>query len=67
MIISVSNLLRLQTRRLILLREAIVMSLETCIGAERNVFEETPDHAHRVILTTPVLSASKFTRLRDNR
>ena len=24
------------------LREAIVMSLETCVGAERNVFEETP-------------------------
>ncbi|WP_299179969.1 glutamate synthase large subunit [uncultured Neptuniibacter sp.] len=48
------------------LREAIVMSLETCIGAERNVFEETPEHARRVILTTPVLSASKFNRLRDN-
>lgn len=49
------------------LREAIVMSLETCIGAERNIFEETPEHAHRVILTTPVLSASKFNRLRDNK
>ncbi|MFW1676563.1 glutamate synthase large subunit [Pontibacter sp. JAM-7] len=48
------------------LREAIVMSLETCIGAERNVFEETPEHARRVILTTPVLSANKFIRLRDN-
>ncbi|WP_370280529.1 glutamate synthase large subunit [Pontibacterium sp.] len=48
------------------LREAIVMSLETCIGAEQNVFEETPQHARRVILTTPVLSASKFRRLRDN-
>ncbi len=48
------------------LREAIVMSLETCIGAERNIFEETPEHARRVILTTPVLSASKFNRLRDN-
>ncbi|MCV6588746.1 MAG: glutamate synthase large subunit [Marinobacterium sp.] len=48
------------------LREAIVMSLETCLGSEKNVFEETPDHARRVILTTPVLSASKFRRLRDN-
>ncbi|RTE67249.1 glutamate synthase large subunit [Amphritea opalescens] len=48
------------------LREAIVMSLETCIGAERNVFEETPEHARRVILTTPVLSASKFLRLKNN-
>ncbi|MCP4597231.1 glutamate synthase large subunit [Neptuniibacter sp.] len=49
------------------LREAIVMSLETCIGSEQNVFEETPQHARRVILTTPVLSASKFNRLRDNK
>lgn len=48
------------------LREAIVMSLETCIGAERNVFEETPEHARRVILTSPVLSASKFLRLKNN-
>jgi len=48
------------------LREAIVMSLETCIGSELNVFDETPAHARRVILTTPVLSASKFYRLRNN-
>jgi glutamate synthase (NADPH/NADH) large chain len=49
------------------LREAIVMSLETCIGREQNIFEETPEHARRVILTTPVLSASKFNRIRDNK
>ncbi|MFT5707001.1 MAG: glutamate synthase (NADPH/NADH) large chain [Oceanospirillaceae bacterium] len=49
------------------LREAVVMSLETCIGAELNLFEETPEHARRIILTTPVLSASKFRRLRDNK
>ncbi|MGB1236774.1 MAG: glutamate synthase large subunit [Pseudomonadales bacterium] len=49
------------------LREAIVMSLETCLGSELNLFEETPGHARRIILTTPVLSASKFRRLRDNR
>ncbi|KXS38972.1 MAG: glutamate synthase (NADPH/NADH) large chain [Halomonadaceae bacterium T82-2] len=45
------------------LREAIVMSLETCIGAELNVFEATPEHANRIILTTPVLSPRKFTAL----
>ena len=45
------------------LREAIVMSLETCIGAERNVFQETPEHAARVILKSPVLSPSKFASL----
>ncbi|MCG8315602.1 MAG: glutamate synthase large subunit [Pseudomonadales bacterium] len=45
------------------LREAIVMSLETCVGSERNVFEETADHADRAILTSPVLSPCKFKRL----
>ncbi|MBB3141973.1 glutamate synthase large subunit [Halomonas organivorans] len=45
------------------LRESIVMSLESCIGSERNVFEATPEHAHRLILTTPVLSPRKFSAL----
>ncbi|NRB37014.1 MAG: glutamate synthase large subunit [Pseudomonadales bacterium] len=45
------------------LREAIVMSLETCVGAELNVFEETAAHAHRIILASPVLSKGKFDRL----
>ncbi|MCP3909290.1 MAG: glutamate synthase large subunit [Oceanicoccus sp.] len=45
------------------LRESIVMSLETCLGAEKNIFEETADHADRIILTTPVLSPDKFQRL----
>ena len=48
------------------LREAIVMSLETCLGAERNVFEETAEHADRIILTTPVLSPAKFLRIANN-
>ncbi len=45
------------------LREAIVMSLETCIGAELNVFKATPEHAHRIILTAPILSPRKFAAL----
>jgi glutamate synthase (NADPH/NADH) large chain len=45
------------------LREAIVMSLETCLGVEKNIFEETADHADRIILTSPVLSADKFNKL----
>ncbi|MGO1233531.1 MAG: glutamate synthase large subunit, partial [Marinobacter sp.] len=48
------------------LRESIVMSLETCLGVEQNVFEETPGHADRIILSTPVLSPSKFLRLSEN-
>jgi glutamate synthase (NADPH/NADH) large chain len=45
------------------LRESIVMSLETLLGAEQNVFEQTADHADRLILTSPVLSPDKFDRL----
>ena len=45
------------------LRESIVMSLETCLGTEKNVFEETADHADRIILNSPVLSPDKFARL----
>ena len=42
------------------LREAIVMSLETCLGRELSVYEEHADHADRVILSSPVLSPEKF-------
>ncbi len=42
------------------LREAIVMSLETCLGRELPVYDETPEHADRVILSSPVLSPAKF-------
>ncbi|WP_394171612.1 glutamate synthase large subunit [Saccharospirillum alexandrii] len=42
------------------LREAVVMSLETCLGPERNLFAPTADHAKRLILTSPVLSPLKF-------
>ena len=45
------------------LREAVVMSLETCFGRERNVFQETPEHAQRLILKSPVLSTDKFLNL----
>jgi len=45
------------------LRESIVMSLETRIGRELNIFEETPQHADRIILHSPLLSAEKFHNL----
>ncbi len=45
------------------LREAIVMSLETSIGAERNTFLEEPEHAARVVLKSPLLSNAKFVAL----
>jgi glutamate synthase (NADPH/NADH) large chain len=45
------------------LRESIVMSLETALGVERNLFYLGPEHADRVILTSPVLSQGKFSTL----
>jgi glutamate synthase (NADPH/NADH) large chain len=47
------------------LRETIVMSLETDLGGEKNVFHEGAEHADRVILSSPVLSQGKFTTLRQ--
>jgi len=38
------------------LREAIVMSLETCFGREHNMFEETPEHGARLLVDSPVLT-----------
>ena len=45
------------------IREAIVMSLNTCFGPERNLFEETPAHAHRLEASSPLLSHDAFTHL----
>nr|MBX2808319.1 glutamate synthase large subunit [Cellvibrionaceae bacterium] len=45
------------------LREAVVMSLETCLGQELSVYSETPEHANRVILQSPILSPAVFQKL----
>jgi glutamate synthase (NADPH/NADH) large chain len=42
------------------LREAIVMSLETCLGRELSVYAETEAHAKRVIIPSPVLSPAMY-------
>ena len=48
------------------LREASVMSLETCFGPELNIFEETEEHAKRIVSTSPVLSHKKLNSLLSN-
>ena len=45
------------------LREQIVMSLECSLGAERSMFEETPQRADRLTVDSPVLSEGKFKKL----
>lgn len=47
------------------LREAIVMSLETCLGRELSVYDETPEHADRIILKSPVLSIENFQAIKN--
>ncbi|KJS09238.1 MAG: glutamate synthase [Gammaproteobacteria bacterium BRH_c0] len=48
------------------LREAIAMSLSTQLGPELNLFEETPQHAVYIDLTSPVLSPRKYFALKNN-
>ncbi|MEJ2274269.1 MAG: glutamate synthase large subunit [Woeseiaceae bacterium] len=45
------------------LREQIVMSLQTIIGGESNLFEIGPQHAEQVIINSPVLSQAKLRQL----
>ncbi|AOV18163.1 glutamate synthase large subunit [Acidihalobacter aeolianus] len=45
------------------LRERVVMSLETNLGHERNLFEEGPDHAARLVMGSPFLSEMRLQQL----
>ena len=45
------------------IREQVVMSLETCFGAEQNMFDESDNHAVRLRVDSPVLSEGKFNQL----
>ncbi len=46
------------------IREEIVMSLATTLGSERNLFEETPEHAHKLVLEQPILLNRELETLR---
>jgi glutamate synthase (NADPH/NADH) large chain/glutamate synthase (ferredoxin) len=46
------------------IREEIVMSLATSLGSERNLFEETPEHAHKLVLSQPILLNRELETLR---
>ena len=49
------------------LREVGVMTLETCFGPELNIYEETPEHAKRLVTTSPVLSHKKLNAVLKNK
>jgi glutamate synthase (NADPH/NADH) large chain/glutamate synthase (ferredoxin) len=47
------------------IREEIVMSLATSLGSEQNLFDETPEHAHKLLLDQPILLNRELETLRN--
>ena len=47
------------------IRESNVMSLETYLGPDLNIFEEGSKHAHRLTIESPILSYRKFKQLQE--
>ena len=49
------------------IREKLVMSLESFIGPEKNMLEETPEHSHKVRVKNPILTNEELEKIRDIR
>jgi glutamate synthase domain-containing protein 2/glutamate synthase domain-containing protein 1/glutamate synthase domain-containing protein 3 len=47
------------------IREAIVMSVATGVGSERNLLDETPEHAWQLAMETPILRNPELEKLRQ--
>ena len=47
------------------LREDLVMSLETTLGSEQNLFEETPEHCLQLKLDSPTLSNEELAQIKE--
>jgi glutamate synthase domain-containing protein 2/glutamate synthase domain-containing protein 1/glutamate synthase domain-containing protein 3 len=46
-------------------REAVVMSVATSVGSERNLLGESPEHAHQLQIEQPILRDSELEKLRQ--
>ncbi|MFZ0886990.1 MAG: glutamate synthase large subunit [Candidatus Binataceae bacterium] len=46
------------------IREEMVMSAETTIGSEQNLFEETPQHCRQLRLPNPILTNAELEKLK---
>ncbi len=46
------------------IRESIVMSLGTGVGSELNLLDETPEHAHQLVMDQPILRNHELETLR---
>lgn len=47
------------------IREKVVMSLESFVGPEKNILEETPEHSRKLMVKNPILTNGEFGKLRD--
>jgi glutamate synthase domain-containing protein 2/glutamate synthase domain-containing protein 1/glutamate synthase domain-containing protein 3 len=47
------------------IREAVVMSKRSLVGSERNLLDETPEHARQLVIDNPILRDDELERLRS--
>ncbi|MFL5953373.1 MAG: glutamate synthase large subunit, partial [Gaiellaceae bacterium] len=47
------------------IREAVVMSVQTLVGSERNLLDETPVHARQLVIDNPILRDRELEALRQ--
>jgi glutamate synthase (NADPH/NADH) large chain/glutamate synthase (ferredoxin) len=47
------------------IREAVVMSVRASVGSERNLLDETPEHARQLVIDNPILLDEELERLRQ--
>ncbi len=47
------------------IREKLVMSLESFIGPEQNILEESPRHSHKLRVRNPILTNAELEKIRD--
>jgi len=46
------------------IREELVMNLETYLGPEKNILDETPKHCHKMLVKHPVLANEELEKIR---
>jgi len=47
------------------IREAVVMSVQSLVGSERNLLDETPEHARQLVIDNPILRDGELESLRQ--
>ena len=47
------------------IREEVVMSLESYIGSQKNILEETPEHCHKLRVEEPVLDDRNLEKIKN--